>query len=201
MVFFCNCIDGQQFPVKRTLEFSKWFTIKGKNLKKGDYFKDTNSLYNPFIGTWIYEANDLVFVLKLQKVQFLFVDKENKSYYWYMDRLLSTFKIIKNNIVLVDNLEEPIIETFYGKEKNETNKYGSFQINSERLSLAGEFESDFSHSFSGSIFPVINSKDGKNVIRLKFNFGLTFYDKNLKNENNPLCLLPEGFEFSKYCKE
>ncbi len=34
MVFFYNWSYGQQFPVKRTFEYSKWFTIKGENQKK-----------------------------------------------------------------------------------------------------------------------------------------------------------------------
>ncbi|WP_394334188.1 DUF6705 family protein [Chryseobacterium formosense] len=76
---FTVVLLDKKFPIKRVFEYSKWYI--NKDLKRGDYFEDREGKYNPYIGTWYYKENDLFFILKLQKVQFLFTSEDNKSYY------------------------------------------------------------------------------------------------------------------------
>lgn len=191
-------IDGQKFPVKRTFEYGYFFIISGKDLKnKGDYFEDREGRYNPYIGTWYYKENDLVFILKLQKIRTLFTNYENKRYYWlYMDRLQSTFKIIKNNVVLIDNLNEPTIETFFQKEKKETDKYGGFMASSDGQSLTGQLRSTSLGYFNGSIY-LMETND---KIRFELNYISGFCERSVA-KNEPLCLLPKDIELSRYTSE
>lgn len=194
LTFFYFCATGQKFPVKRVFDFSEWYVIENKNLKKGDYFKDKEGNYNPYIGTWYYKKNDLIFILKLQKVRTLFISNKNKGHYWWhMDRLQSTFKIIKNDVVLVNNLNEPIIETFFQKEKKETDKYGSFMLNSNKLSLIGQLRDTSLRYFSGSIYLI----DTHNKIKLNLD-NISAACKHSVMENEPICLLPKDIELSRY---
>ncbi|KFE99959.1 hypothetical protein IX39_04745 [Chryseobacterium formosense] len=192
-IFFYSYIAGQKFPIKRTFDYSKWYIIKGKDLKRGDYFKDKKGKYNPYIGTWYYKENDLVFILKLQKVQFLFASKDNKSYYWwYMDRMVSTFKIIKDNIVLIDNLNAPAINTSYQKDKKEKDQYGSFMMGVDENSLGGQLRDTNLKYFYAYIY--YNNIDDK--IKIKLNKISSCKYSAMQNE--PLCLIPNEIELSRY---
>lgn len=194
LILFYSCVTGQKFPVKRVFEYSKWYTINSKDLKKGDYFEDKEGKYNPYIGTWYYKKNDLVFILKLQKVQFLFASKDDKDYYWwYMDRMVSTFKMIKDNIVLIDNLDAPAINTFYQKGKKEKYQYGSFMIGADKNSLEGQLRDTILKDFYADIY--YNNIDDK--IKIKFN-KISFSCKHSVMRNEPLCLLPIEIELSRY---
>ncbi len=193
-IFIHSCFTGQKFPVKRTFDYSKWYIITGKDLKKGDYFEDKAGKYNPYAGTWSYKKNNLVFILKLQKVQFLFASKDDKKHYWYMDRMVSTYKIIKDDIVLIDNLNAPAINTFYQRDKKEKYQYGSFMIGTDNNSLEGELRDTILKDFYTDIY--YNNIDDK--IKIKFN-NFYFSCKHSVMGNEPLCLLPIEIELSR-CK-
>ena len=99
------------------------------NIDIGDYIKDINNLLNPYIGIWKYEGNEMIFTLKIQKVN-QFISVYNDGTYKLRDELLITYKFVKNGITLVDNLNEPIINTFYNVGNLIGSKYGSYWFKS-----------------------------------------------------------------------
>jgi len=98
-----NVIFGQEFPILEIKPHSN------RDLDNGDYYKDTQGVLNPYIGTWKYTGNGIEFTLKIQRVnEFLYNISGSSSYYYY-DVLLISYKLVKNNTILVDNLDWPAI--------------------------------------------------------------------------------------------
>ncbi|WP_159802462.1 DUF6705 family protein [Flavobacterium sp. MK4S-17] len=83
--------------------------LETNNIEKGDYYRDVNNVLDRFTGTWQYQQDNTIFTLKIRKVnQFLF-QAPNADFYIYQDILLVNYKLIKNNTVLVDELDKPLI--------------------------------------------------------------------------------------------
>jgi len=107
--------------------------------------------------------------------------------------MISTFKIIKDNIVLIDNLNAPPINTFYQKDKKEKDQYGSFMMGADENSLGGQLRDTNLKYFYADIY--YNNIDDK--IKIKLN-KIYFSCKHSAMENEPLCLLPNEIELSRY---
>ncbi|MCX8526486.1 hypothetical protein OF897_21465 [Chryseobacterium formosus] len=114
---------AQQQPVLRTLSFQDTFN-DDFYFEKGDYVKDMYNQLDPYVGTWKYEGNGKTFILKIQKVP-MFYDVLSKI---YKDKLLVTYKYIKNGTVIIDNLSAPVITSFENLSDIEGKKYGTFSL-------------------------------------------------------------------------
>lgn len=112
-----------QQPVLRTLTFQETFD-ENFSFKKGDYVKDFFNELDPYVGTWKYEGNGKIFILKIQKVP-MFYESIGKTYH---DDLLVTYKYEKNGTVIVDNLNAPIITSFENLSNSEGKKYNTFSL-------------------------------------------------------------------------
>lgn len=156
---------AQQHPILRTLSIQDTH-ILDFDLKEGDYIKDTYNQLNPYIGTWKYEGGDKVLVLKIQKVEFFY----NGISETYRDKLLVTYKYIKNGIVVADNLNSPIITTFQNLDSITSKKYGTFQLSKDEMFLSGSITDIILNvSTSAEIHP-INSINGTfNSIKIYYN--------------------------------
>jgi hypothetical protein len=66
----------------------------------GAYYKDINNVFDQFVGTWRYTDGEY-------EITFRFIKLTNKtiSNYTY-DAIIGAQKIVKNNVVLIDNLNE-----------------------------------------------------------------------------------------------
>jgi hypothetical protein len=123
VTIFSNC-NAQNQPILRTIPVEQTYS-DDFDLKSGDYIKDTNNLLNPYVGTWQYNnGNGIILTLKLQKkLQNIYIFP-NGSYH-YFDDIISTYKLVKNGITLVDNLNLPIPNSFHNFGV-EGMKYGKF---------------------------------------------------------------------------
>lgn len=92
----------QNRPILRTVPVTQTFTEEFERTS-GIYVKDTQNHLNPYEGTWRYSQNGVEFTLKLKKVQQVINTSRNGDYYYY-DRIISTYKLVKNGVVLIDNL-------------------------------------------------------------------------------------------------
>jgi hypothetical protein len=118
-----------QYPVLSTTSLAGNPTIDSNFLKKGNYLIDTNNERDQYVGLWRYQQNGILFELKMEKRdQFLFkVEYQGQLHYKYKDIIVFKYKLVKNGVVIYDNLNEIIpSENYY----SQATKHG----NSEFLS-------------------------------------------------------------------
>ncbi len=125
-------LPAQQYPILRTISIQDTYDIDF-DLQEGDYIKDTQNQLNPYIGVWKYEGNGKILILKIQKIE-MFYNGISEN---YRDKILITYKYIKNGNTLVDNLNAPIITTFKNIESETGKKYGTFGLSRNELFLTG----------------------------------------------------------------
>ncbi|WP_439480672.1 DUF6705 family protein [Chryseobacterium aquaticum] len=161
-----SCTAQSQQPILRTLSFQESFN-EDYFLKHGDYIKDTQNQLNPYIGTWKYEGNGMTLILKLQKV-LMFYNDSGKFYY---DAILSTYKFVKDGVVLADNLNAPVITTFHNISDDVGKKYGTFSLSENMQNLDGSLtDIPLNILASSYIYPINPSSTGSfNQIKIEYN--------------------------------
>lgn len=112
---------SQTYPILRTVPVEQTFNSEMK-IFSGDYVKDTQNRLNEYQGTWQYNQNGIEFTLKLIKKPQVISIQPNGDYTYY-DEIISTYKLVKNNITLVDNLNS---STYTGATNADSPKYGVF---------------------------------------------------------------------------
>ncbi|GEM_PF-4123347 len=125
VLILTNLANAQQQTVLRTVSFQDTFD-EDFEFEEGDYVKDMYSQLNPYVGTWKYEGQEKTLILKIWKVP-MFYNSISKR---YRDYLITTYKYIKNGVVLVDNLNLPAITSFENISNTEAKKYGTFSLSS-----------------------------------------------------------------------
>lgn len=110
-------------PILRTIPISQAQEEEYDPLS-GDYVKDTQNHFNQYLGTWQYNQNGIVFTLKLVSVPKVISMMPNGNYYFY-DEIISTYKLVKNGITLIDNLSTPST-AFTGQTNSDRPKFGTF---------------------------------------------------------------------------
>jgi hypothetical protein len=70
------------------------------DFKAGDYFKDTENKYTPFIGTWKWVENNDQLIIVIEKIEKVYDNFDNT----YADYLVGKYKYIKNNIEVINTL-------------------------------------------------------------------------------------------------
>jgi len=151
----------------------------------GSYAVDTNNERDQYVGLWEYNQNGIIFQLKIEKK-----DKVVRRYkfngvvtkYSFCDRVILKYKIVKNNIVIYDNLSELNVdpETGWGLKK------GSLQVLFGRIL-------DRTRNVRGSY--TIEKLSG-NPQKINFNLVLGDYkflnDPSFYQDGQPLFSIPTG---------
>lgn len=161
-----SCTAQSQQPILRTLSFQECFS-EDYSYKHGDYVKDFQNQLDLYIGTWKYEGNGMVLILKLQKVP-MFYEDISKT---YRDELLLTYKFIKDGVVLVDNLNAPVFNDFDSITKEERKKYGVYSFSSDMQNLDGSItDIPLNILASSYIYPINPNVNGTfNQIKIEYN--------------------------------
>lgn len=115
---------AQNYPVLRTVSVSQ-VQNEDFDILSGDYIKDTQNHFAQYIGTWQYSQDGIIFTLKLVKVSQVRRVHLNGSYEYY-DKIISTYKLVKNGITLIDNLSTPSTD-YTGETNTERPKFGTFK--------------------------------------------------------------------------
>ena len=113
---------AQDLPVLSTTSLAN----PGDDLKIGDhgnYAVDVTNERDQYVGLWEYNQNGTIFQLKIEKK-----DKVINKYefngvvtkYSFCDEVILKYKLIKNNVVLYDNLSESTVdsETAWGNKRS-----------------------------------------------------------------------------------
>lgn len=183
LIMTCSC-NAQQQPILRTLSFEDTFN-EDYFSKDGDYVKDIHNQLDPYVGIWKYEGNGKTLILKIRKVQLFY----NGISGTYRDKLLITYKYIKNGTIMIDNLDLPLINSFDNLSNDQGKKYGAFSLNKydNELFLSGSLtDIPLNILVSTEIHPV--------------NFGISGATPKIKisyNGNNSYRGNPESFYVGK----
>jgi len=105
-----------QYPVLSTTSLAGNPNMDSNYSKKGNYAIDTNNERDQYVGLWRYQNNEILFELKMEKRdQYLTkIEYQGQVHYSYSDKIIFKYKLIKNGVVLYDNLDTTIpTEKYY----------------------------------------------------------------------------------------
>ena len=104
LIILCCMLQAysQQYPVL-TVTNQVLSTTDDNYSTKGNYAKDVGNIRNQVVGSWRYQTPDLLLELKIEKR-----DKElyrmGETFYNFDDIIIIKYKLVKNGVVLHDNL-------------------------------------------------------------------------------------------------
>src|SRR5690554_1299283 len=114
VLFVATQIYSQPYPVLSTT--NQAFTATDDNyMETGNYAKDIGNIRNQLVGTWRYQTADILFELKIEKRDKQFNGIDANSYY-FMDIVFIKYKLVKNGVVLHDNLNAVISSNHSGND-------------------------------------------------------------------------------------
>jgi len=129
LVFVCLGSNAQTLPVLTKTSLANPEHDMG-NAKNGNYAIDTNNERDQYIGLWEYNQNGILFQLKIQKKDKVLNKIEYNgeiSSYNFTDEVVLRYKLVKNGIVIYDNLNAFTVDpiTSYGvKQFSRNHLYG-----------------------------------------------------------------------------
>ena len=114
LIMFVNIINAQ-YPILTTTNLSNNPTDDPNFLKNGNYAKDFNNERNQYVGLWRYQTADILFELKMEKRdEYLSnLSYQNYHYYFYRDIIIFKYKLVKNGVIIHDNLDAVIPASGY----------------------------------------------------------------------------------------
>ncbi|TPD73596.1 DUF6705 family protein [Flavobacterium microcysteis] len=100
-------LASQELPVLSTTSL---YNVEQRfdHPENGNYAKDTHNERDQYVGPWEYSQNGILFQLKIEKMDQVINKIEVPGFetrYNYSDQLTLRYRLIKNNILLFDNLE------------------------------------------------------------------------------------------------
>lgn len=165
-----------QYPVLSTTSLAGNPNMDNNFTKNGNYAMDTNNERDQYVGLWRYQDNEILFELKMEKRdQFLTkIEYEGQVYYSYSDEIIFKYKLVKNGVLIYDNLNDIIPnENYYSC----ATKHGNSQYLYGRLN-------DMTRNVSAV---VLINRIASNPDKIFFN--LSSYSYSLRNPkefyNNP----------------
>ncbi|WP_143055654.1 DUF6705 family protein [Flavobacterium terrigena] len=112
----CTSSLFAQYPVLTTTSLSNP-DHDDQHSKHGNYAIDTNNDRQQYVGLWRYTTNDLLFELKIVKLDKLCSSTPPPTGYTrkysFIDGVVITYKLVKNGIIIYDNLNTIFTNTNY----------------------------------------------------------------------------------------
>jgi hypothetical protein len=112
LLTICQNLASQELPVLSTTSL---FNEEQQfdHIDSGNYAKDTHNERDQYVGLWQYNQNGILFILKIEKMDKMINKREFpgfQAHYNYFDRLVLRYRLVKNNVLLFDNLNESDID-------------------------------------------------------------------------------------------
>ncbi len=107
-------ISYAQLPVITTTSLAGDPSNDVNFLKNGNYAIDVNNERDQYVGLWRYQDNGILFELKIEKKN-QYINKvfiQGITSYHFFDVLTFKYKLIKNNVLIYDNLNQTIPEDY-----------------------------------------------------------------------------------------
>ena len=112
LLTICQNLASQELPVLSTTSLYNE-EQQFDHIDSGNYAKDTHNERDQYVGLWQYNQNGILFILKIEKMDKM-INKRKfpgfQAHYNYFDRLVLRYRLVKNNVLLFDNLNESDID-------------------------------------------------------------------------------------------
>jgi hypothetical protein len=138
----CQNLASQELPVLSTTSLYNGEVYHSEN---GNYARDTHNERNQYVGLWEYNQNDILFLLKIKKMDKVINKREFPGFephYNYFDQLTLRYRLVKNNVLLFDNLNQDDVDPIV----NYAIKLGSDNYASGRIWIVPEMSEDHTQS-------------------------------------------------------
>ena len=116
LFLFCTSIMFAQYPVLTTTSLSNP-SHEDQHSNHGNYAIDTNNDRQQYVGLWRYTSSEIVLDIKITKLDKLCSStpppEGHTRQYSFMDGVILTYKLVKNGIVLHDNLSTTFTNVNY----------------------------------------------------------------------------------------
>lgn len=128
LLFVTINLYSQSFPVLSTT--NQAFTTTDDNYwETGNYAIDSGNIRNQLVGTWRYQTSGILLEMKIEKR-----DKElyrTPNTYRFLDIIIIKYKLVKNGVVIHDNLNAtiPVNNTGYHNYDLNFISYGFYNKN------------------------------------------------------------------------
>ncbi|OYQ46364.1 hypothetical protein CHU92_01480, partial [Flavobacterium cyanobacteriorum] len=106
LCFVFSAATAQNLPVLSTTSLNNPF-IDFEHWKKGNYAKDTGNTRDQYVGTWQYSQGNTVFQVRIFKQDQVLFDRVFNGQvedYGYLDCVILKYRLVKNGVVIFDNL-------------------------------------------------------------------------------------------------
>ena len=83
------------------------------HIDSGNYARDTHNERDRYVGLWQYNQNGILFILKIEKMDKVINKREFPGFephYNYFDQLTLRYRLVKNNVLLFDNLNQDDVD-------------------------------------------------------------------------------------------
>ena len=191
IILFYSCNAQTRFPQRI---ISQTQAHNGEEILSGDYVKDTENKLNTYEGTWIYNANGIEFILKLEKKEQVLSDFG--GHYYFYDMIITRYKLVKNNVTLFDNLDATLPHHILSR--NEEGVFGFFNFAENYSKLSGGFY-DFNYNIISNCFltKIITSVGEPERIIFKLWGGIKYNEPGFYEGLTDAFSIPNNIELTK----
>ena len=112
LLTICQNLASQELPVLSTTSL---FNEEQQfdHIDSGNYARDTHNERDRYVGLWQYNQNGILFILKIEKMDKVINKREFPGFephYNYFDQLTLRYRLVKNNVLLFDNLNQDDVD-------------------------------------------------------------------------------------------
>ncbi len=123
LLTICQNLASQELPVLSTTSLYDE-EQQFDHIDSGNYARDTHNERDRYVGLWQYNQNGILFILKIEKMDKVINKREFPGFephYNYFDQLTLRYRLVKNNVLLFDNLNQDGVDPI----ANYATKHGS----------------------------------------------------------------------------
>lgn len=183
-------IAAQQLPIlSTTSQFNR--EQRFNHQENGNYARDTHNERDQYVGLWEYNHNGILFQLKIEKMNKVINKIEAPGFetiYNYFDLLILRYRLVKDNVILFDNLNESDVDPI----ANYATKLGTYSFASGRIW-------DRTRNVRGShTITRLDTNPPKIIFNLGRSNNTLLNERSFYNDGQPLYSIPaDGVEMIK----
>lgn len=183
-LMICQNLISQELPVLSTTSLYDE-EQQFDHIDSGNYARDTHNERDQYVGLWQYNQNGILFILKIEKMDKVINKREFPGFephYNYFDQLTLRYRLVKNNILLFDNLNQDGVDPIANyATKHGSNNYARGRIWDRTRNVRG------SHTITR-----LNTHPPKIIFDLERFDYTKLNDSSFYQDGLPLFSIPQG---------
>ncbi len=189
-LMMCQNLISQELPVLSTTSLYDE-EQQFDHIDSGNYARDTHNERDQYVGLWQYNQNGILFILKIEKMDKVINKREFPGFephYNYFDQLTLRYRLVKNNVLLFDNLNQDDVDPIANyATKHGSNNYARGRIWDRTRNVRG------SHTITR-----LDTNPPKIIFNLERSNNTLLNERSFYNDGQPLYSIPaDGVEMIK----